>query len=261
MAGTLLSCLPTSTDAPASPGAPENAAWPPALLEIGSAFDDRSALQRADPVRVALDVPGFLPAVLVVPAGTEPRPLVVAAHGAGGAPEWDCEYWNRLIGDRAFVLCPRGTAMNPGSFYFKHHHALGAEVAASVSAARRQFPRILPNSGVYAGFSQGASMGALMIAGYADQFPYVVLIEGFTQWNIALGRAFAKRGGQALLFVCGTRECATKAEASTQALQRAAVRARSEHAAGAGHTASGAVMDLVVHQLPWLLANDPAWVR
>jgi hypothetical protein len=104
-------------------------------------------------------------------------------------------------------------------------------------------------------------MGALMIPGHADQFPYVVLIEGFTQWNTPLGRAFAKRGGRALLFVCGTRECATKAEASTQALQRTTVRARSEHAVGAGHTGSGAVMERVVRQLPWLLANDPAWAR
>lgn len=151
--------------------------------------------------------------------------------------------------------------MGAGSFYYKQHYALGAEVAAAAAAARRQFPRILPGSGIYAGFSQGASMGTLMIASHAEQFPYVVLIEGFTQWNIALARAFAKRGGRALLFVCGTRECATKAEASTQALQRAAVRSRSEHAVGAGHTASGAVMQRVVQQLSWLLADDPAWVR
>src|SRR5687768_10364236 len=40
---------------------------------------------------VHLEVPGFLPAVLLVPAGSEPRPLVAAAHGAGGSPEWECE--------------------------------------------------------------------------------------------------------------------------------------------------------------------------
>jgi predicted esterase len=256
LAGTILSCLPTAPRASASDSTPSSRSWP-SFLEAGPF----QAGPRSEPTRVALDVPGFLPAVLVVPAGTQSRPLVVAAHGAGGAPEWDCEYWSRLLADRAFVLCPRGTAMGPGSYYFKHHYALGAEVAAATTEARRQFPRILPSSGVYAGFSQGASMGALMIPGHADQFPYVVLIEGFTQWNIPLGRAFAKRGGRALLFVCGTRACATKAEASTQALQQTTVRARSEHAVGAGHTASGAVMERVVRQLPWLLANDPAWAR
>ena len=259
LAGTLLSCLPAAPPASSSGSTPSGRSWPSAFLEAGPRFT--SLGPRTEPIRVALDVPGFLPAVLIVPAGTQPRPLVVAAHGAGGAPEWDCEYWNRLLDDRAFVLCPRGTAMGPGSFYFKHHYALGAEVAAAAAEARRQFPRILPTSGVYAGFSQGASMGALMIPSHADQFPYVVLVEGFTQWNVPLGRAFAKGGGRALLFVCGTRECATKAGASTQTLQRTTVRARSEHAIGAGHTASGPVRERVAQQLPWLLANDPAWAR
>jgi predicted esterase len=149
--------------------------------------------------------------------------------------------------------------MGGGSFYFKHHHALAAEVQAAVTAARQQFPRILPTSGVYAGFSQGASMGALILPSQAKQLPYAVLIEGFTQWNIALGRAFTSNGGQAVLLVCGTGDCASKANASSAALQRVPLRARSEYATGSGHTASGAVMDLVIQNLPWLLANDPAW--
>lgn len=251
MASALVSCMPPATtkaDAqPISNTAPASFASPVA--------------SRSTARQLALEVPGFLPASLVVPSGTDARPLVVAAHGAGGAPEWDCEYWARLTEERAFVLCPRGAAMGGGSFYFKHHHALAAEVLAAVAAARQQFPRILPTSGVYAGFSQGASMGALMIAHHAEQFPYVVLIEGFTQWNVALGRSFSSRGGQAVLFVCGTGDCASKANASALALQRVPVRARSEHANGAGHTASGAVMELVVHHLPWLLASDPAWAQ
>src|SRR4051794_32874648 len=40
-----------------------------------------------------LEVPGFGQSVLFVPAGTDARPLLVAAHGAGGTPEWECEYW------------------------------------------------------------------------------------------------------------------------------------------------------------------------
>lgn len=252
VAGVLVSCLPpartTSEAQPLGNTAPASIASPVASRSTSTS------------TALALDVPGFLPARLVVPSGTDARPLVVAAHGAGGAPEWDCEYWARLT-ERAFVLCPRGTAMGAGSYYFKHHHALAAEVEAAVAAARQGFPRILPTAGVYAGFSQGASMGALMIARYAEQFPYVVLVEGFTQWNIALGRRFAGQGGQGVLFVCGTRDCATKAEASTLALQRANVRSKSAYAEGSGHTASGRVMEHVAQQLPWLLSNDPAWAQ
>lgn len=207
-----------------------------------------------------LEVPGFLPAVLVVPQGTDERPLVVAAHGAGGAPEWECDYWTRLTLGRAFVLCLRGTRINPrAGFYFRDHHALDAELTAALAAARRSFPRIAPTSGIYAGFSQGASMGALIVAKHARELPYVVLIEGFQQWNVALGRAFAERGGQAVLFACGTRECAKAAQLSTQALERAGPRARAEHAAGAGHTPAGPVQALVAGRLSWLLGSDAMW--
>jgi hypothetical protein len=206
-----------------------------------------------------LDVPRFLPAVLLVPAGNEPRPLVAAAHGAGGSPEWECEYWARLTKGRAFVLCLRGTAMGGGSFYYKNHHALRDELRAALTAARAAQPRIAQGGGIYAGFSQGASMGSLMIAERGQDFPYLVLIEGFTQWNVALARAFAKHGGRKVSFACGTQQCASKAELSASAIQRAALEARSHHAEGAGHTPLGEVMRLVEQDLPWLVAADPAW--
>jgi predicted esterase len=214
---------------------------------------------RGVPSITALDVPGFLPAVVVVPAGDDERPLVVAAHGAGGSPEWECDYWSRLTRGGAFVLCLRGTRMGEGAFYYKHHHALAGELDAAVPALRRRFARASSRGGIYAGFSQGASMGALMIADRSAQFPYVVLIEGFVQWNVALGRKFAEHGGQAVLWVCGTRDCSGKAEASARALDQAHVRARAQSLPGAGHTPVGPVMNAVAENLTWLLGDDPVW--
>lgn len=212
------------------------------------------------PKKIDLQVPGFLPALLLVPAGEGTRPLVTAAHGAGGSPEWECDYWERLTSGRAFVLCLRGTPLNgQGGYYFQNHHALAAELSAAIAAAHGFSRRISSESGVYAGFSQGASMGSLMISKYAAQFPYVVLIEGFETWDVRLGRAFKAHGGEAVLFVCGTRQCATKAEHSTHALERAEVRARAEHAPGAGHTPTGPVMALVASDLRWLFGDDRAW--
>jgi predicted esterase len=206
-----------------------------------------------------LQVPGFLPAVLVVPAGDEPRPVVVAAHGAGGSPEWECEYWTRLTRGHAFVLCLRGTRMGEGAFYYKEHHSLAAELDAALSALDSAFPRAIRGSGVYAGFSQGASMGSLIVAQRAERLPYVVLIEGFVQWNVALGRKLAERGGKAVLWACGTRDCSVKAEASARALEQARVRARSRTLPGAGHTPLGPVMQAVAENLDWLFEGDPAW--
>jgi predicted esterase len=207
----------------------------------------------------SLDVPGFLPAVFFSPAGEGVRPLVVAAHGAGGSPHWECEYWRRLTRDKAFVLCLRGTAMGGDSFYFKNHHALRDELAAAIGAARARAPRIAPGGGIYAGFSQGASMGSLVVTTQATQLPYVVLIEGFEQWNVALGRSFERKGGKGVLFACGTAPCATKADKSQLALSKTALRARAKHAVGAGHTPVGAVQQAVSENLAWLVEGDPLW--
>ncbi len=197
--------------------------------------------------------------MLIVPGGEDERPLLVAAHGAGGAPEWECDYWQRLTSGRVFVLCLRGTAMGGGSFYYRHHHALREELAAAQSAARAAFPRIASQGGLYAGFSQGASMGSLVVAHEGEQLSYAVLLEGFEQWNVALSRAFAQGGGKGVLWVCGTTTCANKAERSARAATQAGLRARAEHAVGAGHTPLGGVRDALVRELPWLLGEDPAW--
>jgi predicted esterase len=204
----------------------------------------------------ALEVAGFLPALLFVPSGTELRPLIVAAHGAGGTPEWECEYWRRLTNGRNFVLCLRGTSMGKaGGFYYRNEHALEAELTAAERAARAAHSRISKADGVYAGFSQGASMGSAFIARHGSSFPRVVLIEGFERWNIARARAFAKSGGQRVLFVCGSKECNAVASDSARWLAKGGVEGRVELAVGAGHTPAGAVMQHVEAALPWVYGS------
>ena len=203
----------------------------------------------------SLEVPGFLPALLFVPSGGAVRPLLVAAHGAGGNPEWECEYWRRLTREQRFVLCLRGTSMGAaGGFYYRDEHALEAELIAAEHAARSSEARISAENGVYAGFSQGASMGSAMIAKHGASFPMLALIEGFEQWNIPRARAFAKSGGRRVLFVCGTQQCGVVATESARWLERGGVEARVELVSGAGHTPAGAVMPRVDAALPWLLA-------
>jgi predicted esterase len=242
--------------------APAEHPWPvarPAATQarVGGASADVEASNEAR--LTSLDVPGFLPAVFFSPAGDAERPLVVAAHGAGGSPDWECEYWRRLTHDKAFLVCLRGTAMGGDSFYFKNHYALRDELAAAISAARAHAPRIAPGGGIYAGFSQGASMGSLVVTTQAQQLPYVILIEGFEQWNVALGRSFERKGGKGVLFACGTAQCATKAEKSQLALRNTTLRARARHAPGAGHTPLGPVQQAVTENLAWLVEGDALW--
>ena len=207
-----------------------------------------------------VSVPGFTNALLFSPAGNEKRPLLVAAHGAGGSPEWDCEYWRRLTNDRAFILCIRGTPLGryPGYFY-RDHHALERELVAAEAAARALEPRISEDSGLYAGFSQGSTMGTAMISAHAQELPYLVLIESFELWSVPRARAFLHNGGKRVLLACGSKECAKVGQASLRWLQRAGVESRLEFRRGEGHTPMGEVQSAVATSLPWLLGNDPLW--
>lgn len=205
----------------------------------------------------SLEVKGFLPALLLVPEGNEPRPLVIAAHGAGGSPEWECEYWSRLFAEQRFVLCLRGASLGKGGgFYYPNEHVLEREMMAAEQAARAADPRILPG-GIYVGFSQGASFGSAVLSKHGSRVSRLALVEGFQRWNVPRARQFAKGGGKRVLFACGTKECNAVATESARWLEKGGVKARVEYAPGAGHTPTGAVEQRLVSALPWLLAEEP----
>jgi predicted esterase len=198
------------------------------------------------------------------PSANEPRPLVVATHGAGGAPEGECAYWVRLTGGRAFVLSLRGTPFDqgaPSSFYYKNHLELGRELVAALQAARARYgSRLSPEGGLYSGFSQGATMGIGMIPAHGAELSHLVLIEGgYDYWSVAQAKKYRASGGQRVLFVCGTKWCADKSEKSATWLRQAGLEARVEYAPGVGHTPMGEVMDHVALALPWVVSGNPVW--
>ena len=208
----------------------------------------------------SLDVPGFRAPLLYSPAGSERRPLLIATHGAGGSADWECAYWTRLTAGQVFVLCLAGTPLGHyQGFYYRDHLALERELNAAEAVARAAEPRILAESGLYAGFSQGSTMGTSMIGKHGQSFPYLVLIEGFQLWNIPAARAFARAGGKRVLIACGSKECAKVGRDSVRYLGAGGIDARLEFAPGAGHTPTGAVQARVEAALPWLLEGDPRW--
>jgi hypothetical protein len=256
---------PASRDAlpdPALSGAALSRLEPSAAVARSAAPAPREPEQSSREASVRrLVVPGFEPALLFAPGGDARRPLVLAAHGAGGGPEGAWEDWRRLTRERAFVLCLSGTPLGGtyAGYYFRDHRALEREWIAAEQAARAAEPRILAGSGIYAGFSQGATMGTAILAQHAAAFPYGVLIEGFMPWNVPGARQFTRAGGRRLLFACGSKECAAVARTSVHWFEVAHAEARLEYAPGAGHTPAGPVMEQVAAALPWLLEGDPHW--
>jgi predicted esterase len=164
-------------------------------------------------------VPGYGDAVVVAPAGvTAPAPVLVAVLGIGDTPESQCATWRELVGQRAFVLCPRGlphyvreepaspiepaegaetegaTAQTdeivaepaPDSgkvvqvgFYPPDLSALEREVDAGLEALRARFGKyVAAGPVVYSGFSRGAFLGASLVAKKPQTHSRAILIEG-----------------------------------------------------------------------------------
>jgi pimeloyl-ACP methyl ester carboxylesterase len=169
-----------------------------------------------------------------------------------------------LLEAQAFVLCPAGVPLGKSpehGYFYRNHHELEREVLAGVEALRAAYPEALdPGPFVYAAYSQGATMGALMLAAHGALFDRLVLVEGgYGEWTMSSAQRFAASGGQRVLFACGITTCKAKAELSARALTRAGIATRVVHAAGGGHTYGGRVADELRGALPFLLEGDARW--
>lgn len=224
-----------------------------------------------------LAVPGFRPAYAFVPPGAEDArfPFIVASHGAGGMAEPHCEHWSRMLRQRAYVLCPRGTAIgvalegkDPTGYFYRDHRALGREVMALREAAIAAFgPRIDPERAIYTGYSQGGQMGALFLHELANTpergaFAYLILVDGgWMEWTRDIAQKEHASGMRGVAVVCGQARCAREAKQRVGWMEASGLPVRLEYAQGAGHTWGGAVAEKVEGVLDWLLADDPRFAR
>lgn len=204
------------------------------------------------------------PALLWVPPAKAARlPLLVVTHGAGGSAEWHCDFWVQQVTVHAFVLCVRGKAMNREgtAFYYPEHHDLTARLRAGLTAfATGYAAHWAAEATVYAGYSQGATMGALALPELAKDLPLALLIEGgYGQWTVSQAQRFQRAGGRRAFISCGTRTCDRGAERSVRWLTQAGVEAASKTATGAGHSPGGAVGAAAVEGLLWLTRDERDW--
>ncbi|MEO8906307.1 MAG: hypothetical protein ABI627_32690 [Polyangiaceae bacterium] len=213
---------------------------------------------------VPLEVPEFAASLVALPEGTTKLPVLVVTHGAGGTAEGHCELWSRISKGRAILLCVRGRARGPNpedGEYYPDHPSLERETFAALGALRARYAeRIAEGPVFYAGFSQGATMGALMLVEHASEVSRLVLVEGgFADWNVARAKAFREHGGERVLFVCGRKECAEPARNSARWLKAAGVPAEVDYVPGAGHTHDARVEARIVSRFAWFTEGDARW--
>jgi predicted esterase len=214
----------------------------------------------------ALPVPGYADAVVAPPADGA-GPVLVATHGAWDRPEWHCSLWGRITRGRAFVLCPRGKPANPTAaaadqgFYYVDHLHLDAEVAAAFAAlVRRYGDRVDASKPVYAGFSQGAIQGAVMLHRPSVHFARAVLVEGgyggYHEWGSKAAASFRSAGGERVLLACGREQCAKTSQATTATLERAGVASRIVYVPGVGHSYGDGMEDALARTFAWVAEGD-----
>jgi predicted esterase len=238
-----------------------------------SAPASASASASASPISVEtgpveIEVPGFPPAYVLVPSPSKrPKPLVIVTHGAGGRPEPHCEFYAEFVKDRAFILCTRGRAMErhlpepERGYFYDGHHELGKEVLAAIDAAEARWgDRLDHERAIFAGYSQGASMGLLFLHGkreFAARFSRALFVEGGSaDWNVALSRQMREAGLTRVAIVCGQTSCKKTADQSLRYMEQGGLERLLRYAAGAGHTYGGPVAPHVEAAFAWLVEGD-----
>jgi predicted esterase len=167
-----------------------------------------------------------------------------------------------MLQGRASLLCLRGKRRFAGDpsqgYYYPDHLALRREVTIAVERFEAVAPKARPY--VYAGYSQGATMGALAVAPSGDVFSDLLLVEGgFADWSTALVNQFKRSGGRAVLIVCGTQHCRDLARGAVARFTSLGVDAKAVWASGAGHRPDGPVEQRTLDALPFLLQRDERW--
>jgi predicted esterase len=241
-------------------------------LRIAPTSDQAAATSsEGDDAFVDLTVPGFEAAVVSLPRTlSKRRPLLVAAHGAWDRPEPHCQLWRRVTSAHGFILCPRGQRTNRhvphehAAYFYPNHFELAREALAAIEALSARYPDELdPSAVVWAGFSQGAIHGALVIVLHPQLFPRAALVEGgngfFNEWSPFAARKYARGGGERVLFGCGSPYCVRTAERCSGYLEKTGVETHVAHAEGAGHSYGPTMEQQLREHFAWLVADDPRW--
>jgi hypothetical protein len=147
--------------------------------------------------------------------------------------------------------------------------ALRTAIGRALDATRARYGAYVADTPrVYAGFSQGAALGAAIVgaplAGRDGQAPeafgYAIFLEGLGDvGSRGFARAFQDRGGKRVLVACSQLGCEASRRARLAALGRAEIDAKLLYLGPIGHTVNGAVISGLRAEIPWLVAGDEAW--
>ena len=210
-----------------------------------------------------LDLDGGHEAYVCPPIGArDPRPLIVAVHGAGDRAEWSCGGWRMVAGEYAFVVCPQGLKMDSMRFAWDSAETIRRRVASAIVAARARFAEYIADGPtLYVGFSQGATLAGPTLLDATQSFPFIALAEG--GYGLVQNRAFlAKlkaRGVESVLLACGTPTCFSTMREAERNLTAAGIQALIGGDPTSGHNLNGYMQAGLQKVWPDFVRGLPNW--
>jgi predicted esterase len=202
-------------------------------------------------------------AYVAPPVGArEPRPLIVAVHGAGDRANWACGGWRLAASGYAFVVCPTGLPMGAERFGWDRGRTIQERVSLALTAVHARFDRYIAKGPIlYAGFSQGATLAEPALLAEPSRFGLVALAEG--AYALLRDPAFSQRlhdaGTERLLIVCGTPACFQTARHVLPGIERQGLKAAIAGDPLAGHNLNQRMQDALQAAWPDFVRGLPNW--
>lgn len=216
-----------------------------------------------DWLRTLIDAEGHTVGVIALPLGArEPRPVVVAAHGALSRPDWMCGATRDSVGPWPFIVCPHPIASTTTMASWSDGRTMRGVLDRALTAASAMFgARLLREEAVYLGHSQGAMSAAFALGQRGDDvapFPFGLFFEGVPHDPPGAARLLAGAGMRRALLVSGQGGWGAAHRAFAGSLRARGVEARHVHAGG-GHFFSPSSVLTIRSMLWWLVRDAPQW--
>ncbi|HEU4410008.1 MAG TPA: hypothetical protein VFS43_32435 [Polyangiaceae bacterium] len=255
---------PDAGGAKAEPGAEGRAKAEPAAGGRATAESAPLPPTTGEWLQPLVDSGGVRVAEFSPPLGaTGRRPLVVALHGGGDAPEYACGEWRGSFGSWPFILCPYGTKVGKKMYAWRSGADARRALEHAIEVLAAKYPEHLDlRDPVLTGFSQGAMTAPSALAAPGRAFPAAILVEGYAKDFNAWPKPMEARGLERILFVDSQGLNAERGKAAVRALERSTgVRARSIYIGHLGHGFFPKTVEGVRKGLAELLGGLPGWER
>jgi pimeloyl-ACP methyl ester carboxylesterase len=226
---------------------------------VTAASVDAGRMLEGVPWQIDIEENGKKLGSISIPLGArEPRPILVALHGASDKPGWACGEWRAIVDAYPFVVCPRGEGTE-SSLYWPSPAKTLAAIDALLDVTRAKFGDWLASGPtVLAGFSMGASQAAILSREDPKRFPRVVLAESsFDPKGTAVFASSYK--GERVALLCTTLGCGPVYRQAGETLARRGVPSRVNISGTNAHGMWEVTNASMRRDWPWVVEGVPGW--